>query len=100
MAPTASVSPSGSFRPDRPSFWSAIVEQVLSVLPLRFFEVISPFLPSTAGTRLIMDDATLEMMDAGRDTVSLTPWEGYGVLVLWTIVLLAAAAVLVRRRDA
>ncbi|WP_250446007.1 ABC transporter permease [Actinotalea sp. C106] len=77
-----------------------VIEQVLSVLPLRFFEVISPFLPSTAGTRLIMDDATLEMMDAARDTVSLSPWGGYGVLALWTVVLLAAAAVLVRRRDA
>ncbi|MBO1751950.1 ABC transporter permease [Actinotalea sp. BY-33] len=77
-----------------------VVDQVLPNLPLRFFEVTSPFLPSVAGTRLLYDADTLALIDAGRDTVNLTPWEGYGVLALWTVLLLVAAAVLVRRRDA
>jgi hypothetical protein len=30
----------------------------------------------------------------------LTPWQGFGVFCLWTAVLLVAAAILLRRRDA
>jgi len=30
----------------------------------------------------------------------LTPWEGFGVFCIWTALLLAAGAYLLRRRDA
>ena len=73
-----------------------VVENVFAALPFRFFELVSPFLPSTAGTRLLTEDATA-MATAGPH---LTPWQGYGVLVIWVAVLLTAAAVLMRRRDA
>ncbi|MBX9246144.1 ABC transporter permease subunit [Actinotalea ferrariae] len=77
-----------------------VVEQAFALIPWRPLEVISPFLPSTAGSRLTMDAATQQMMDAGSDVATLTPWQGYGVLVAWVVVLLALAAVLMRRRDA
>jgi ABC-2 type transport system permease protein len=77
-----------------------VVENVFSALPFRFFEVVSPFLPSTAGGRILMDAETLESMNEVAKGAELTAWQGYGVLVAWTVLLLAAATVLMRRRDA
>lgn len=75
-----------------------VVETVFSAIPHTFFRTISPFLPSTAGSRLMSDDGPMSM--PGADQIVLTPWQGYGVLVAWVVVLLATAAVLMRRRDA
>ena len=77
-----------------------VIENVFMLVPLRFFEVVSPFLPATAGGRLLYDQATLDLLDAGSTAVTFTPWQGYGVLVAWVVLLLGAAAVLLRRRDA
>lgn len=77
-----------------------VIENVFALIPLRFFELVSPFLPSTAGSRILLDAETLAMIDTAREGATLTPWQGYGVLVAWVVVLLAAAAVLLRRRDA
>jgi ABC-2 type transport system permease protein len=48
--------------------------------------------------------AALERPSAGlasRDPSQLlTPWQGFGVMRLWTVVLMAAAALMLRRRDA
>jgi ABC-2 type transport system permease protein len=68
-----------------------VVESVFALIPWTFFEKISPYLPMSAGSQLVMSD--------NPDAV-LGPWEGYGVLVAWGVVALAAAAVLLRRRDA
>jgi ABC-2 type transport system permease protein len=76
-----------------------VVENVFAALPFRFFEVISPYLPSTAGTR-VLSGAQSVSMNAGATSPSLTPWEGYGVLVAWAVVLATAAVILLRRRDA
>ncbi|MDT0165228.1 ABC transporter permease [Actinotalea sp. AC32] len=77
-----------------------VVETVFSLVPLRFFELVGPFLPSTAGARVMYGEETLAMIDGMRDTVSLTPWQGYGVMIAWVVVLGGVAAVLLRRRDA
>jgi len=77
-----------------------VVETVFALVPLRFFELVSPFLPATAGQRLLMDADTMALLDATRDAAHLTPWQGYGVMLAWVAVLGAAAAVLLRRRDA
>ncbi len=77
-----------------------VVEGVLSIIPLRAIELISPFLPSTAGRRVLIDTEMLSMIDAGASGPHLDPWVGYGVLLVWVIVLGALAAVLLRRRDA
>lgn len=76
-----------------------VVETVISLVPLRVFELISPFLPATAGSRVFLDTETLAMIDQMSDAAHLAPWQGYGVLVAWVAVLLLAAAVLLRRRD-
>lgn len=77
-----------------------VIENVFALIPLTFFEKVSPFLPSTAGGRLLQDDATLAMMDTMTSGAHLTPWQGYGVMAAWVVVLLAVAAFLLRRRDA
>ena len=69
-----------------------VVENVIGALPFRFFEVVSPYLPQTAGMRLLLEDHYL--------ADGLGPWQGYGVLAAWTVLGLAVAAVLLRRRDA
>jgi ABC-2 type transport system permease protein len=53
---------------------------------------VNKLLPSVAGERIISRGPT-------PDTL-LEPWVGYGVLAAYTVVLLAAAAVTLKRRDA
>lgn len=77
-----------------------VVENVLMIIPLRAIELISPFLPSTAGRRLLFDSEMLAMTDAATNGAHLSPWQGYGVLLAWVVALGALAAVLLRRRDA
>lgn len=77
-----------------------VVESVFAIIPLRFFQEVSPFLPSTAGGRLLMDQATVEMTAQMTSGTQLGPWQGYGVMVAWVVVLLAAAAALLKYRDA
>lgn len=77
-----------------------VVENVLTLIPLRAIEVISPFLPSTAGRNVLFDEEMLATVHAATTGAQLTPWQGYAVLVAWVVALLALAAVLLRRRDA
>ncbi|MDO8106840.1 ABC transporter permease subunit [Isoptericola sp. b441] len=77
-----------------------VVENVLMLIPLRFVELMSPFLPSTAGRRVLFDAETLSATDAMTNGAHLTPWEGYGVLLAWVLVLVTTAGWLLRRRDA
>jgi len=77
-----------------------VLENVFAALPFRFFEVISPFLPSTAGSRIMLDDAAIAERNAMTDGADLTAWQGYGVLLAWVALLLVTSAVLMRRRDA
>ena len=49
------------------------------------------YLPSSAGSLLLTTQAVPD---------ALTPWQGYGVLAVWTIVALAVGLVLTKRRDA
>jgi ABC-2 type transport system permease protein len=77
-----------------------VVENVLMLIPVRAIELISPFLPSTAGRRILFDPEMLEATDAITKGAHLSPWEGYAVLVGWVLVLGALAAIMLRRRDA
>ncbi|MFV0425848.1 MAG: ABC transporter permease [Beutenbergiaceae bacterium] len=70
-----------------------LVLPILSQIPLDFLGDIAPFFPSTAGERI------LSFGEGGLDPV-LTPWQGYGVMLLWAFLALAGAAVLLHRRDA
>jgi len=79
-----------------------VVETVFSAIPAAFFRKISPFLPSTAGQQIVTTQSSIDQTRAavGTARVVLDPWQGYGVMMLWVVVLLAVAAVLLRRRDA
>lgn len=77
-----------------------VVENVLMIIPLRAVELISPFLPSTAGRMVLFDNEMLETTAQMTDGAQLSPWQGYAVLVAWVVALGTAAAFLLRRRDA
>lgn len=82
-----------------------VVENVFAAIPATFFRTVSPFLPSTAGQRIVSTQASIDQVRqaakaAGSTAAVLDPWQGYGVMMLWVVVLLAVAAVLLRRRDA
>ena len=77
-----------------------VIDNVIMLVPLRAFELISPFLPSSAGRRVLFEDSMIADLDAITDGVTLTPWQGYGILLAWVAVLLTVAALLKRRRDA
>jgi ABC-2 type transport system permease protein len=68
-----------------------VIEPLLSSVPWKFFTTIAPYLPQSAGQQLFAVNSS--------DPV-LTPWEGFGVLVLWGVVLYALAALAMKRRDA
>ncbi|MFC4554052.1 ABC transporter permease subunit [Georgenia faecalis] len=57
-----------------------------------------PYLPSAAGERILAVTGTATE-DMGATNL-LEPWTGYGVLAAYVVVLLLAATVLMRRRDA
>ena len=71
---------------------------LLLILP-----VLVGFLPATVGTdiaKFLPSDAAEALVSSGPVAHALAPWTGLGVLVLWVALALAAATVLLRRRDA
>ena len=77
-----------------------LVIQNLFMIPWTPLQHISPFLPGTAGARVLMTQASLDALGQGSVGAILSPWQGYGVLLAWVAVLLSTAAVLLRRRSA
>ncbi|MGV8967036.1 MAG: ABC transporter permease subunit [Cellulomonas sp.] len=78
-----------------------LVVENLFQIPWKPLQYISPLMPGTAGIKILQPQAEIDMMaqmtERGAD---LSAWQGYGVLVIWTIALLAIAALLMKRRDA
>jgi ABC-2 type transport system permease protein len=74
---------------------------LFGAIPWKPLQLANPFLPGVAGQQFTQTQAQLEasasFSDVGAD---LTAWQGYGVLVLWIVVVLGVAAVLLKRRDA
>jgi ABC-2 type transport system permease protein len=78
-----------------------LVIENLFMIPWRPLQLISPFLPGTAGGKLLMTQAQLDGMTQGAAVGTvLSPWQGYAVMLGWVAVLLAVAALLLRRRNA
>ncbi|MFI0480021.1 ABC transporter permease [Actinomadura sp. 9N215] len=69
-----------------------VLAPLAMLLPGSIGEHVHAYLPSEAGY-------LIAKAHQGEDDL-LTPWQGYGVFALWTAALLAAAAVLLKRRDA
>ncbi|MET0788752.1 MAG: ABC transporter permease subunit [Cellulomonas sp.] len=74
---------------------------LLSAIPWKPLTYMFPFLPGVAGQQLTQTQAQLEVSAAASPIgADLTAWQGYGVLVLWVVVVLGVAAVLLKKRDA
>lgn len=77
---------------------TAVIAFVLVIAPMTGFipgsagTYINAYLPTEAGYLITQQHPRAEDV--------LGPWQGLGVLALWTILLLGIAAVLLRRRDA
>lgn len=69
-----------------------VLEPLSQLLPGDLGANVHAVLPSSAGS-------LITSAHQGPDEL-LSPWQGYGVLVLWTVLVLTAAAVLLKRRDA
>ena len=64
---------------------------VSGLLPSSFQESLGKYLPAEAG---------MAVFSVNPDPRSLTPWAGYGVLLVYVAIALVAGAVLLTRRDA
>ncbi|MFL6130647.1 MAG: ABC transporter permease subunit [Mycobacteriales bacterium] len=69
-----------------------VVAPLVQLLPGKAGDYIHAYLPTEAG--LLIGQAEQSPEDL------LSPWQGFGVFCLWTAVLLIAAAMLLKRRDA
>ena len=69
-----------------------VLSTLASLLPGSLGAHVNAYLPGNAGQLI---------MSSGRvPSQLLTPWQGFGVMCLWTALLLAIAASLLKRRDA
>jgi ABC-type transport system involved in multi-copper enzyme maturation permease subunit len=68
-----------------------VLPVIASALPQTWGDRINKWLPSNAGQAL---------MSFGSDNTTLSPWRGFMVFCLYAVAAVAAAAILLRRRDA
>lgn len=68
-----------------------VLPGILAILPEAWQTNIGPYLPSNAGAALY---------DLHPESASLAPWTGFAVFCLYALAATAAAAILLRRRDA
>lgn len=68
-----------------------VLPGLMFVLPSSWNQAVSPYLPSNAGQQI---------MSIVQDPNALSPWAGFAVFCGYTVVIMAIAAVLMRRRDA
>lgn len=69
-----------------------VLAPLAQLLPGKVGEYVNAYLPTEAGP-------LIGQAQQGADDL-LSPWQGFGVLCLWTAVLFALAAYLLKRRDA
>ncbi|WP_028050880.1 ABC transporter permease subunit [Cellulomonas sp. URHD0024] len=82
-----------------------LVPIVLQLVPWKPLQEIAVFLPGSviapsAGLLITFTDREIADFQTGSIGAHLTAWQGYGVLVAWVLVILAVAAILLKRRDA
>jgi len=77
-----------------------LVIESLFQIPWKPLQMISPFLPGTAGSKLLMPQKLLDSLAQDAVGPVLGPWAGFAVLLVWVAVPLTAAAVLLKKRNA
>jgi len=65
-----------------------VLPPLMNVLPTSWNNAASPYLPLQAGERILQ-------LQGG----TLSPWQGFGILCCYAVAAIAAAAVLLKRRD-
>jgi len=76
-----------------------LVIPTLFQIPWKPLQLIGPFMPATAGSKILMAAQTGPVPPEVVGAV-LSPWQGFAVLLAWIAVLLTVASVLMRRRNA
>ncbi|MGY4643565.1 ABC transporter permease [Cellulomonas sp. URHB0016] len=78
-----------------------ILPIMFNLIPWKPLHEASPFLPNVAGSQITQTNEQIQAMAAANpDIVTLTAWQGLGVLAAYVVIVLAFAAVLLKRRDA
>ncbi|MDX6452867.1 MAG: type transport system permease protein [Gaiellaceae bacterium] len=67
-----------------------VLPPLMNVLPSSWNDAVSPYLPSNAGAAI---------MQTGSPAHTLAPWTGLGVFAGYTAIVIAIAAIQLRRRD-
>jgi ABC-type transport system involved in multi-copper enzyme maturation permease subunit len=68
-----------------------VLPPLMNVLPTSWNDAISPYLPSNAGAAI--------MQTGTPDHTTLAPWTGLGLFAAYAAIVLAIAAIQLRRRD-
>jgi ABC-2 type transport system permease protein len=68
-----------------------VIGPLLALLPYSWGAHIHEYFPTVAGVLITADHQQADQL--------LSPWQGFGVFCLWTALLLAAGAYLLKRRD-
>jgi len=76
-----------------------VLENLLASIPWAPIQNFAAYLPSSAGSRLLQSEAVGSVITVSN-SVLLSPWGGYGVMLLWVAGVLTVAVVLLRRKDA
>ena len=76
-----------------------VLENLLASIPFAPVQNVAAYLPSSSGSRLLQSEAVGSVITVS-DSALLTPWGGYGVMLLWVAGVLTVAAILLRRKDA
>lgn len=78
-----------------------VVENALALIPWQPLQYVTPFLPYSSGIKVTYSQAMIDQVnDMNTRGVDLGVWASYGVLVAWVAILLTAAAIRLRTRDA
>ncbi|WP_029291845.1 ABC transporter permease subunit [Cellulomonas sp. HZM] len=79
-----------------------LVLPILFQIPWRPLQLIQPFLPGVAGSLITETDAQIAQANdmAAHGVVQFTAWQGYGLLVGYVVLVLAAAWVRLKKTDA
>ncbi|MGN8246878.1 ABC transporter permease subunit [Cellulomonas soli] len=78
-----------------------VVENAIALIPWQPLQYVTPFLPYSSGIKVTYSSSMIEMAnDMNTRGLDLGVWASYGVLVGWVVILLTAAAIRLRTRDA
>jgi ABC-2 type transport system permease protein len=74
-----------------------VLEQALTMMGTAAAMTVRSVLPGWAGRLAATPTQSLTL--AEQTAAQPGPWQGYGILVVWTVAVLLVAALVVRRRD-